>query len=295
MKGALEQLGKSVTVIQGDSEIPEAFMHFPGADKIVKKNFFEINQKEFDLFLVQDCASTERISGIKKFSYPLEVPIVIIDHHKSAATQSATDLIENTYPATAQILFELFMIWGIKLTPDIAINLFMGMYTDTGGFKYQDTTARTFRDAAELVTYAPDFPKTISRMENSNSLEDLQFQGLALSSIQTVCNDQVALAVVPYSAIKQHSIPDVSISAGAISAILRSAGRFNIVGALIEASPGKVKASFRACDSDTYDISKLAASLGGGGHKAAAGASILLSAEDAKQLVVSKMKELYNL
>src|SRR3989344_9571766 len=59
MKFALESLGKKVTVIQGDSEIPQAFMHFPGAGDIVQKSFDEMDLKEFDLFIILDSGSPE--------------------------------------------------------------------------------------------------------------------------------------------------------------------------------------------------------------------------------------------
>src|SRR3989344_3205155 len=62
MKCALEQMGKKATVIKGDSDIPQAFMHFPGADTIVKKNFGEVDLKNFDLFIILDSASPEMIS-----------------------------------------------------------------------------------------------------------------------------------------------------------------------------------------------------------------------------------------
>src|SRR3954463_13074656 len=64
MKFALEQLGKKVTVIRGDSEIPQAFMHFPGAGDIQSKSFGEVDLKNFDLFIIQDSGSPEMISRL---------------------------------------------------------------------------------------------------------------------------------------------------------------------------------------------------------------------------------------
>src|SRR4051812_38019854 len=69
MKFALEGLGKKVTVIKGDSDIPEAFNHFPGALEIMAKNFFEIDLSQFDIFIVQDSASIEMISRRGKIEF----------------------------------------------------------------------------------------------------------------------------------------------------------------------------------------------------------------------------------
>ena len=73
-------------------------------------------------------------------------------------------------------------------------------------------------------------------------------------------------------------------------------GGFDVVGACIETEPNVIKVSFRSKDGDVYDVSKLTVALGGGGHRAAAGALLTgMSLEEVKKLVVRKAKELYNL
>jgi phosphoesterase RecJ-like protein len=295
MKLALEGMGKKATVIKGDSDMPQAFMHFPGAQDIVMKNFFEIDLKEFDLFIVQDSSKAEMISKIKPIEFPASMKVIVIDHHNSNTGYGAINLIESSYPATAQVLFDLFLEWEVAIGPEIAANLFMGIYTDTGGFKYTGTTSRTFDIAGRLASIVPEFPQLISKMENSITITDLVFQGLALSSIELLCSGRLALSIVPFSQIKERNIPDDNISAGMISSILRRVGTFDIVGACIETEPNLIKFSFRSKDGNVYDVSKLAVALSGGGHKAAAGAEIKMPLDEAKHLVVAKAKELYNL
>jgi phosphoesterase RecJ-like protein len=295
MKFALEGMGKKATVIKGDSEIPRGFMHFPGAAGIVKKNFFEVDLKEFDLFIVLDSSKEEMISKIKPIEFPASLKVIVIDHHNSNKGFGSINLVEPSYPAVAQVLFDLFKEWDVKITHDIAANLFMGIYTDTGGFKYSETSARTFNIAAELVAYVPEFPRIISDMENDRTLGELVFQGKALTSIEPFFDGRMALSVVPYSLIKDVCVDSKSVSAGSISSILRTMGEFDIVGACIETSLNIVKVSFRSKDGEKYDVSKLAVALGGGGHKAAAGANLNMPLAEAKALVVAKAKELYNL
>src|SRR3989344_3353977 len=83
MKFALEQLGKKATVIKGDSEIPQAFMHFPGAKEIIAENFFEVDLKEFNLFIILDSAAPEQISRFKPIKFPLPIRTIVIDHHRT--------------------------------------------------------------------------------------------------------------------------------------------------------------------------------------------------------------------
>ena len=294
MKFVIEQLGKKATVIKGDSEIPQAFMHFPGAQEIVMKSYWEINPADYDLFIIVDSSITG-VSRIKPVELPSSMKVINIDHHKTNTGSGSINIIDSSYPATGQLLFDILTEMGVTITPEIASNLYIGMYTDTGGFKYEGTTARTYEVAGKLVDLIPSFTNLISRMENSNTVEDMAFTGLALSSIRTFSGGKLGISTVSYQEIQDKHIPDVSLSAGGISSVVRSVAQFDIVAACIEARPGKIRMSFRTNNADRYDVSKIAVALGGGGHRAAAGAVTEKSLEDTVALIVEKVKELYNL
>lgn len=295
MKFALEQMGKKVTVIKGDSEIPQAFMHFPGAGEIVQKNFFEVDLKEFDLFIIVDSASPEQVSRFKPMNFPLPIRTIVIDHHRTNAGFADVNLIEPDYPATGQILFELLSLLNVELTKDIASNLFIALYTDSGGLKYESTTPKTFIIGSKLAEIVPDFSSLVSRMENSRSPSEIRMQGLALSSIETFLNGKLALSLVSADMIKEKNIPVKYARAGEVSPILNSVSDWEISGVLLAVDQNKVRASFRTHGQNNYDVSKLAAAFGGGGHRCAAGATLIMPLEEAKKLVVSKAKELYDL
>lgn len=296
MKFALEQLGKKATVIKGDSDIPDAFMHFPGAKEIVQKNFFEVDLKEFDLFISLDTASVDRISTLRPVAFPEGLTVVNIDHHATNPGFGKIDLIVTNYPATCQILFDLFTCWAIKIDHEIASNLFIGIYTDTGGFKYYGSTFKTFETAAGLARIIPEFPKIISDMEHANTIEFLRFRGLAFSSVEPLFGGLGIIAAVSKAELDAQGVQAEEASASAVSPSLVSVAGCYFGAALVEVEPRLVKASFRSADKERYDVSKLAASIGGGGHKAAAAVVMRdMSLGDAKALVVAKAKELYNL
>jgi phosphoesterase RecJ-like protein len=205
------------------------------------------------------------------------------------------NITEPSYPATGQLLYDIFSEMGVKITPEIAANLFIGIFSDTGGFKYEGVNPATFEIAGQLIKIYPEFSKLIAQMENSNSLTDLKFRALALNSVEAVLDNKMLISVITYNEIVKNNIPDVSISAGMISPILRTVFGYDLFASIIEPRPNQIKVSFRTSNSDKYDVSKLAASIGGGGHKAAAGAVLNMPIEEAKSLVVSKVKELYNL
>ncbi len=295
MKFALESLGKKVTAIRGDSEIPQAFMHFPGMAAIVPKNFFEVNLADFELFLSLDSGATQMISRIQPVVMPLSIPTIVIDHHESNSGYGDLNLIEKTTISTSQILFELFKEWGIALTPDIAHNLLMGIYTDSGGFKYKLVSPRTFAIAAELAPFATGFSAMISRMDNSETPASMRFCGLALSSIETFLNESVALASVSYKTLVDNNLIENGPTKHMVVSLMKNVGSWKIAGLLTEVSPNVIKCSFRNQETDNIDLSKLAVAIGGGGHKSAVGATLSMSLDEAKKLIVSKAKDLYNL
>jgi phosphoesterase RecJ-like protein len=295
MKFALEGMGKKTTVIKGDSDIPQAFMHFPGADQIVQKSFFEVDLKEFDLFIIQDSGSLGMISRIQALQAPLPIRTIIIDHHISNDSFADVNLVDTSAPAVAFMLFQLFKEWGVKINHDIALDLFIGMYTDSGGFKYSLTDYRVLQAASDLARLAPDFPDAIFSMENSNTPESLYFEALALGSIQTFLDGNVAMASVSFDEIKKKGIKLDAMKGDGIANKMKSVIGWNVGVLLVEIESGKVKAGFRTRDNKRFDVSKLAVALGGGGHKSAAGAILNMPLPEAKALVVAKAKELYNL
>lgn len=292
-KFVLEQIGKNVTVIQGDSDIPEAFMHFPGATGIVKKNFFEINIKDFDLFIVLDSGSTEMISRLRPVIFPESLQVIVIDHHRTNTKYGHINMIDHAYPSVCQMLFDLFTEWNIKITPEIAKNLFIGMYTDTGGFKYEGTTWRTLDIASQLVRIAPDFIVMISDMENTNKPDAVFFQGLAFAFIETFLGGRMAVSSVSLEQLKSKNIEPSTVVSHSVSSVMKTVVGWDICASMVESQDNKIKVSLRTRDAVKYDVFKLAVALGGGGHRAAAGVVLDMSLEQAKKLLINKAKEIY--
>jgi phosphoesterase RecJ-like protein len=295
MKFALEGMGKKATVIRGDSEIPLAFMHFPGADSIVPKNFFEVDLKEFDLFIVLDSGSLQMISRRGEVKFPETLKVIVIDHHATTADFGLINLIEPSYPACCQILFDLFKECKILITPDIAKNLFIGTYTDTGGFKYDKTTNNTFAMVAELSRIAPDFHTIISEMENGRKPGELVSLGLLLSNIKTFIHGHLAIASVSNIDLIKSGLTSDDVETSWVASLLRSVIGWEISVCCVEVSKGIVKASFRTRDSEKFDVTRLATTFGGGGHKAAAGATLTMPLPQAIEKIVATAKEIYNL
>ena len=293
MKLALKQMGKKVTAIRGDSEIPKAFA-FPGVETIEQKSYGEIDAGEYDLFIILDSGSIDMIS-MDGVVFPDSMMTVVIDHHASNKGYGKINFVDPKYSATSEILFDLFNEIGIKIDKNIATNLFMGIYADTGGFRHGQSVVHSLEVASKLALIASDFTKTIFIMENSNSKESLIFEGMLLSSVKDFWSGKLAIASINYDEIKKNNFKGEDIYSGHISNKLKSVVGTCISATLIEIEPMFIKASFRCQDSQKYDVSKLAIALGGGGHVSASGARIYMNIPDAIEKVVKKAKEIYNL
>jgi bifunctional oligoribonuclease and PAP phosphatase NrnA len=131
---ALIRAGKNVTLIQGDSLLPQNLSHLPGTNKIVTKNINQMDLSTFDLFIILDSASFNQITKLNNFKLPKRLKTIVIDHHQSNEKFGKINMVIPNSPATAQIVYDFLVYRKIKITPQIAACLFIGIFTDTGGF-----------------------------------------------------------------------------------------------------------------------------------------------------------------
>lgn len=291
---ALTKIGKKVSVVSGDYSLNSAFLSLPGAKQIINKNFFDLDLSKFDLYIINDIASPTQISRTQEITFPPTLKTIIIDHHITNTGFADINLIDSSYPATCQLIFDLFQTNRIKITPNIAACLFLGLYTDTGGFKYLGTTDKTFLAAAHITKIYPEFHKLIFDLENNDHPDRLKFLSLILATVETHFSDSIAIASLSHQSIKDYNLNPSSISSSEIANILKSITGWQIGVAIIEYQSNNVKVSLRTRDADKYDLSILAAALGGGGHKAAAGLALKdTSIDEAKKLIIKTIKKTY--
>jgi bifunctional oligoribonuclease and PAP phosphatase NrnA len=292
---ALTKLGKNVTLIQGDSSVPQNLSHLPGTNKITPQNINQIDLSTFDLFLILDSSSISYVTKSADFKLPKKLKTIVIDHHQSNGKFGKINMVIPNCPATAQIIYELLTYRKIKITPQIAACIYVGIYTDSGGFRYFNPTYKTFNIASHLAKIYPKFSKLIFNIENSDSPDRLKFISLMFSSIKTFYSDHVAVASISYDQILSNHINiDVIGGYSEIGNSIKSVIGWDIAVTLVELQPNMVKVSLRTRDSEIYDLSKIAlATKAGGGHKAAAGATLNMSLEKSQELILSIIKKLY--
>jgi phosphoesterase RecJ-like protein len=289
-------MGKKVTILLGDSAFPNNFNNLSGVKNILAKNFFQINPDNYDLFIIADISDEKRISKQGEVSIPKTLKTIVIDHHLSSTKFADINLVDSESPATCQLVYELLEVEKIKITKEIAACLFIGIYTDTGGFKYRNTTSETFSIAANLTKIYPNFDKLIFEVENNDEPDRLKFLSNILSSINTYCSGKVTIASIDFATIKKNNINNGVVNGSEIANMIKSVVGWDIGISLIESQPNVIKISFRTRDSKKYDLTKISLALGGGGHRSAAGVVLTdLSISEANKLLLDKLKKIYKL
>jgi len=290
----LKSINKDVTLISGDSNLSPSLLTFPGAENIISKNYFDLDIKEYDLFIILDSSETRQISKLKEIVFPRTLKTIVIDHHASNEGFGQINLIDSNSPATCQIVFELFKTLKIKITSDIATCLFAGIYADSGGFKYASTSSKTFSICAELTKIATNFSQTIFNLENNDRPDRPRLLGLHLNNIKTYFNDRIAISALSQKMIFKSKLNSDDSVNSEIANTLKSVVGWEIGISMIEAGKDRVKVSFRTRDSEKFDVSAIATATGfGGGHMAAAGALIPMPLAKAKRLVLRTISRLH--
>lgn len=293
MYHALKGMGKDVTAIWGDTGPVQQFSFLPGFAEIVNKHFFEPDLNEFDLFIIQDSGSIDRISMKGEIVFPATMKTIVIDHHISNTKYGQINLVPEKFPSTAAILYQLFVLWNVPITKEMAIAMMIGTYTDTGGFRFREMTPSVFEMMAHLYRIEPRYPFYIEEFEKDIEFGRLAYLGLAYSSIEMHCGNKVAMSVVAHDTLEARGIPEVCTQKQPVPNMLKSI-RGAVIGIeCVEGQPGNIKFSFRTRDPEKYDVSKLATMLGGGGHKAASGVLLQMPLEDAKKKVLDAVGEMF--
>lgn len=294
MMHVLQNIGKEVTVIMGDSEPPPTLACLPGFGQIVINNWSELDLSKYDLFISQDSSDLSQITKKVEVKFPIHMRVVVIDHHGTNRGYGHVNFIEPAYPSVCQMDYELCKQWNTEITSKAAACFFIGIYTDTGGFKYPATTADTFKAATELVLICPEFYKIVFELENNYEPEQIKFIGLSLSRIELYFEGKVAISAVPYEELKKLGIQEVHTEKAQVSEMLKSVKGWEIGVRFTEAKPGVVSLSIRTRDAKKYDVSKIAVATGfGGGHMYAAGATLTMPFNQAKKHLLKTIQKVY--
>jgi len=288
---ALQQLGKESKIIFADNTPNSAYHFLPSFDKIKQETWQDQDLSQFDLLIALDASSPNQISKRSQVTFPDNLKVIVIDHHRSNESYGDLNLVDQDSPATAQILYRLFKLWSIEITPDIATCLFAALYDDSR-FKYPGTNKETYQIAADLLSKGIDLDQTIFSIDNSHTRKSLKYLELALQNQKHFFQDQVVISSISYDELQKHAIKRHNQFIQPQN-IIKSAIGNDLVVVVHENEPGICGCSFRSRDLKKYDVSKIASALGGGGHATAAGCRIEGNTQKATEILLEAIPKVY--
>ena len=263
----LRQLGKRAAVRCSDKIGPKFAFLFRG---------LEDDAFEPDLVVSVDIADKSLLGEPLLSQYDGKIGLSV-DHHRSGVPFAAEYYIDPAAAATCEIIFDLLKLLGARINRPVAEALYTGVTTDTGCFKYANTTPRTHRIAAELMEAGADSVEIDRAMFDTKSRARLDLERQVLDSIRFSHGGEVALIRITKNMIA--SAGAVEDDLDGIAGIPRCIEGVRIGITLREKDDGAFKVSLRA--RPPADASRICAKFGGGGHKGAAGCTLHLPASAA--------------
>lgn len=195
-----------------------------------------------------------------------------IDHHITNNGFANFNYIDANASATGEIVFELAKALDIKIDAECAKYLYCAIASDTGSFKYSNTSSKTFRIAADLRDIYGEFSDLSHTMFDEFTINQLKLKEYALSKLKLYLDGKVAVMYVDYEYLEENGF-DFN-DADFLTSIPRSVKGVE-VGIFAKIKRDEVKVSLRS--NKYFDVSKIAAMFGGGGHKRASGISFHIS------------------
>lgn len=278
----LEELGKKVYIL-AEKDTPPAYKFLPDINKI-KTNFRKFKGK-FDALIIVDCTEISRIGMLKEvIGGKLKIKI---DHHPGGGDKGDIIFKNTSSGATAELVYILFKKLGVKIDKKTATLLYTGIATDTGSFRYSNTTSLTHKIISDLIKLGTEPAYIANRLYESSSLKRLKLLALSLSTLKLYDKGKIAsMKITKKMYLETNTSPqDVeefvafprSIEGVYVAILLKQ-----------EKRGGRVKVSFRA--KGNVDVNKIAGIFNGGGHFQASGCTLEGDIDKIEKKVVTVIK-----
>jgi phosphoesterase RecJ-like protein len=261
---------------------PFLLSYLPGFDTL------EDAPEKYDCVFTFDCATVHRFGDKRFLTESAGIPVVNVDHHVSNDGYGTINLIEPWASASGQVVHRLITRLGLPLNADVANNLYAALFTDTGGFRHENTTEDALRLGSELVRLGADPAWIALKSYKSRPVPMIKLEGLAVSALRTELDGKLIWSEVTQEMLQSSGATMVE-SEGVID-VLQSIDTMKIAVLFKEMSPKLTKVSVRT--RDEIDATALCIPYGGGGHLRAAGAELASPLREAEASVLALARSL---
>ena len=271
----LRQLGKSAWVLEN----PEVTARFGWLLEGLTKQ----EAAENDTIVSVDVASPGMLP--KCFEIYKDRVQLRLDHHGSATSFTPLELVDAASASCAELVCDVITMLGIQMDKAIAEAVYVGASTDTGCFRFANTTPHTFLIASVCAQAGAEIYKLNQMLFETNSLAKLRMHAWIIENMQLFGDGKLAIVAIPRAVEDLLGVTDDDMDN--ISSYPRTVAGVCMAATLRQSKEGQTKISVRAVPG--YDAAAVCAAFGGGGHKGAAGASTHLGLEEAAKKLEEEM------
>ena len=276
---AMSSIGKNVTINTADP-VPKILKFLPSSDSVHQVKTVD---RRFDAVIVLDCGDLERVGFLNKDNIPSDI-LINIDHHKTNLGFGTVNHVKEAV-ASADIVYTIIKKMGIPVTPEIATCIYTAIMTETGSFKYTNTTAHTLKIVGEMVGYGANPWGIAEQVYNRNSINRINLLGQVLTTLKLSEDGRIAWITVLEEMFKEtgttkEDTEDYINYPRSIEGVE--------VAILFRQSNNDWKMSFRS--NGRIDVADVALEFGGGGHSMAAGCFLKGSFEEVREKVTGKVE-----
>lgn len=284
----LKKLGKEPE-IWNHSELPLEYQ-FLNEERIYNqinlatpKEYF----RKFDLVISVDVGGYDRLGLVGKIIEELKIPLVCIDHHPHCSFDTEAKVVEEQAAATACLVYEYFKLnYKNLIDSRIATALFTGLITDTGSFRFDNTTSEAFKIASELVKYDIKPSVIYAQIYENYRPEKLRLLGFVLQNINFELGNRLAWFTLTNSQIAAvGAIPD---EVDGFTEFIRSVRDVEIAIMFLEVNEKRTRINLRS--KGNVFVNGIARLFGGGGHPNAAGIVLNVGLQEAVEAVLPEVR-----
>ena len=285
----VKKLGKSAVIINEDA-LPYGYDFLPGNNLILRpgKGCKNINIADFDCFVVLDCADLKRTGSVYKLNSGNN-PVLNIDHHISNRNFGSVNWVEPGASSCSEMVYKLYKRLRLRIDKETALLLYTGIMTDTGSFRYSNTSGFTHKVVADLLQSGLDVAQVYRNTYENIPQPDIRLLLKVLPEIRFYCRGRIAWFKIKKQLLKSGK-PRVDL-ADLILSFGRAIKEVEVV-ALFKENLGEndeVRVNLRS--QGKVDVNKVASFFGGGGHKTAAGCTLHGDIAKISRKVLNKIKE----
>ena len=281
---ALRWPEKTVYVLTADDRVPPcAYAYLPGYEEFVAASSFD---EDVDLFISLDTPTPQRLAHGAPVLDRARTSAAF-DHHATMTRFASVNCLVKTAASTGDIVYEFMRFLGLEPSPAFATCILTAVITDTGRFQYQNTDCHAFDVAAHMTAAGGSASAISAAVYMSSSLESLRLESRVLERLKVDESGSVA-----YSYISEDDLEETGATNEDCESLIDLVRQLRGVDACVflrQRPDGTNRGNLRS-KVDWLDVSRVAATFGGGGHKAAAGFTSTCSLEESIDAVLAALR-----